>query len=170
MSNDETRHCFCLGIVLKQRGLMKNMNQRLFAAGASLFLLTVAAAPQTAKPKCHPPGTEVPFAKVMNEAFAADYVGCDITSKVEFVAAGGTPSYSWGLKGTTGKAPFRIVVPGQQVGGGGPFDLPPHAFIAKDKAEVIFSFRRGDLLILRGAPSVSAHEIAFIATDVRKVK
>jgi len=134
--------------------------------------LDTGAAGQSGRPKCPPPGTEVPFAKVMNEAFATDYVGCDITAKVEFVAAGGTPSYSWHrVKGTAGKAPFRVVVPGQTPGGG-PFDVPPHVFIAKDKADVIFNLKKGDLLIVRGAPSVSEApiEIAFIATGVRRAK
>lgn len=120
-----------------------------------------------------PPGTEVPFAKVMNEAFAGDYVGCDITAKVEFVAAGGTPNYQWGsLKGLEGKAPFRVVVPGQQPGGG-PFDIPPHVFLSKDKSDAIFSFKKGDLLIVRGAPLVGAkplRQIVFLATEVRVAK
>src|ERR1035438_4927344 len=100
---------------------------KLLFIGTCILLVTVIASAGNA---CPPPGTEVPFAKVMNEAFAADYVGCDITSKVEFVAAGGTPNYLWtSIKGLDGKAPFRVVVPGQQPGGG-PFDIPPHVFIA----------------------------------------
>jgi hypothetical protein len=108
----------------------------------------------------------------MNEAFAKDYVGCDIIAKVEFVATGGTAGYSWErVEGTEGKAPFRVVVPGQTPGSG-PLDVPPHVFIAKDKADVIFSFKKGDTLIVRGAPSVTAApiEIAFIATEVRRAK
>jgi hypothetical protein len=143
---------------------------RLFFVGASLLLVTVSA---SAGNTCPPPGTEVPFAKVMNEAFAADYVGCDITAKVEFVAAGGTPNYLWGsLKGLEGKTPFRVVVPGQQPGGG-PFDIPPHVFLPKDKSDVVFSFKKGDVLIVRGAPLVGVkplRQIVFLATEVRAVK
>jgi hypothetical protein len=148
---------------------MRLMSQ-LLLAGASILLVTVSA---SAGNTCPAPGTEVPFAKVMNEAFAADYVGCDITSKVEFVAAGGTPNYLWrSLKGLEGKAPFRVVVPGQQPGGG-PFDIPPHVFLPKDKSDVIFSFKKGDLLIIRGAPLVGAkplRQIVFLATEVRTAK
>jgi len=122
---------------------------------------------------CPPAGTEIPFGKVMNEAFASDYVGCDITSKVEFVATGGTPNYIWdSIGGLEGKAPFRVVVPGQQPGSG-PFDIPPHVFIAKDQSDVIFSFKKGDLLIIRGATLVAAkpyNEIVFLATEVRAAK
>ena len=87
------------------------------------------------------------------DAFAPDYVGCDITVRVEFVAAGGTPNYYWGsIKGTADKVPFRVVVPGDQAGSG-PFDIPPHVFL-KDKADLIFSFKKGELIIVRGAPAI----------------
>jgi hypothetical protein len=143
---------------------------RLSIAAASILLVTASA---YAGKTCPPPGTEVPFAKVMNEAFAPDYVGCDITAKVEFVAPGGTPNYLWtSLKGLDGKAPFRVVAPGQQPGGG-PFDIPPHVFIAKDKSDVIFSFKKGDLLVVRGATLVGVkpvRQIAFLATEVHEAK
>jgi hypothetical protein len=112
----------------------------------------------TAGNTCPPPGTEILFAKVMNEAFAANYVGCDITSKVEFGAAGGFPSFRWGSleEQLEAKTPFRVAVPNRQPGhsGGNPFEIPPHVFLAKDKSEEIFSFKEGDLLIIRGAPLV----------------
>jgi hypothetical protein len=63
---------------------------------------------------------------------------------------------------------FRVVVPGEQVGSG-PLDIPPHIFLPKDKADVIFSFKRGDLLIARGAPSIGPIKgvpPVFIATDL----
>lgn len=148
---------------------MRNIG-RLLAAILCMILVSPSILAQSSG-SCPPPGTEVPFAKVMNEGFAHDYVGCDITTRVEFVAAGGTPNYYWGrVKGTDGKVPFRVVVPGEQVGGG-PFDLPPHVFLPKDKADVIFDFKKGDLLIIRGAPSVGPKGIAipFIATEVKKV-
>jgi hypothetical protein len=142
---------------------------QLLLAGASILLATASA---SAGNTCPPPATEVPFAKVMNEAFAADHVGCDITSKVEFVAAGGTPNYLWrSLKGLEGKTPFRVVAPGQE--GGGPFDIPPHVFLPKDKSDIIFSFKKGDLLIVRGEPLVGAkplRQIVFLATEVRAAK
>jgi hypothetical protein len=106
----------------------------------------------------------------MNEGFARDFVGCDITARVQFVAAGGTPNYFWGrVKGTEGKVPFRVVAPGEQVGSE-PFTIPPHVFLPKDKADVIFTFKKGDLLIIRGAPSVGPSGIAipFIAVEVKK--
>jgi len=137
--------------------------------------MSSSAAAQGGKPKCPAPGAEIAFAKVMNEAFAQDYVGCDIIAKVEFLATGGTGGYSWDrVRGTEGKAPFRVVVPGQTPGSG-ELDVPPHVFIAKDKADVIFSFKKGDILIVlivRGAPSVTGPpvEVAFIATAVRKAK
>lgn len=147
---------------------MRLMSQ-LLLAGASILLVTASA---SAGNTCPPPATEVPFAKVMNEAFAADYVGCDITSKVEFVAAGGTPNYLWrSVKGLEGKTPFRVVAPGQE--SGGPFDIPPHVFLPKDQSDIIFSFKKGDLLIIRGAPLVGTkplRQIVFLATEVRAAK
>lgn len=141
---------------------------RLLFAGTSLFLLAASAYPQSGN-ACPPPGTEVLFAKVMNDAFVHDYVSCDIIVKVEFVAAGGTPNYRWGgVQGIYGKAPFRVVPPGEQAGSG-PFDIPPHVFLPKDKADVIFSFKKGDLLIIRGAPSIGSIKgvpAVFIATDL----
>ena len=131
-----------------------------------LFGISLSAAAS-----CPPAGTEVPFAKVMNEAFAADYVRCDITTKAEFVAAGGTPNYLWlSLKGKIeDKVPFRVAVPGQQPSGG-QFDIPPHVFIAKDKSAAVFNFKKGDLLIIRGGTLVGlkpSRQIVFVATDVR---
>jgi hypothetical protein len=143
---------------------------RQLALAVTSFMLAVLTA---VAGNCPPPGREVPFVKVMNEAFAADYVGCDITSKVEFVAAGGTPNYMWSsIKGLEGKAPFRVVAPGQQPGTG-PFDIPPHVFMPKDKSDVIFSFKKGDALIVRGAPLVGVkplRQIVFSATEVRAAK
>lgn len=147
---------------------MRLMSQ-LLSSVAIVLLVTMSA---VASNKCPAPGTEVPFAKVMNEAFAPDYVGCDITAKVEFVAAGGTPNYHWGMKEVEGKAPFRVVAPGQQAGSG-PFDIPPHVFLPKDKSDVIFSFKKGDSLIVRGAPFVGPKPlrfIVFLATEVQAEK
>jgi hypothetical protein len=140
----------------------------LLLAGTSLYLLTSSAYSQSGR-TCPPPGKEVPFAKVMNDAFAPDYVDCDITVKVEFIAAGGTPNYYWGsVRGTADKVPFRVVAPGEQAGGGA-FDIPPHVFLPKEKADVIFSFKKGDLLIVRGAPAIGPIKgvpAVFIATDL----
>jgi hypothetical protein len=143
------------------------MSQLLFAV--NILLMSVTALAGT----CPAPGTEVPFAKAMNEAFAADYVGCDITARVEFFAAGGTPNYIWSsLKGLDGKVPFRVVVPGQHPGNE-PFDIPPHVFLPKDKSDIVFTLKKGDLLIIRGAPMVGTkpvRQIVFIATEVRVAK
>ncbi len=140
----------------------------LLLVGTSLVLLASNSYAQSGK-TCPLSGSEVPFAKVMNDAFAPDYAGCDITVKVEFVAAGGTPNYDWeSIKGTAGKVAFRVVVPGEQVGSG-LLDIPPHIFLPKDKADVIFSFKRGDILIVRGAPSmgpIKGVPPVFIATDL----
>ena len=149
---------------------MKQVAQMLLI-GVSLFFERTGILAQ-ANRACPAPGTEVPFAKVINDAFARDYVGCDVTAKVQFVAAGGTPNYYWGrVKGTDGKAPFRVVAPGDQPGAG-PFDIPPHVFLPKARADVIFSFKKGDILIIRGAPSVGPPGIpvTFIATEVALAK
>ena len=136
----------------------------------ALFCTMLGFSNAVAQSSCPPPRTEVPFAKIVNEAFVRDYVGCDIATRVTFIAPGATPNYYWGhVKGTSGKAAFRVSIPGEEPNGG-PFDLPPHVFVSKDIADAIFSFKKGDLLIIRGAPSVgpSGVAIAFIATEVRK--
>jgi hypothetical protein len=127
------------------------LNVSLLAIGTSLCLLTTNAYPQNGN-TCPPPGTEVPFAKVINEAFASDYVGCDITVKVEFLTSSASP-YHWDyVKGTSGKVPFQVVVPGEQPSSGPLGPAPqPHVFLSKDRADVIFSMKKGDLIILRGA-------------------
>jgi hypothetical protein len=71
--------------------------------GLSVFALGTAAFASS----CPAAGTEVPFAKLMNEAFAADYIGCDVTSKVEFAAAGGIPKLSVDQPGAPGFAVFE---------------------------------------------------------------
>ena len=124
---------------------------RLVFAGTCLFLLAASAYPQSGN-TCPPPGTEVLFAKVINDAFASDYVGCDITVKVQFLTPQASP-YHWDyVQGTSGKIPFQVVAPGQQPESGPLGPSPqPHVFVSKDKADVVFSLKRGDLIILRGA-------------------
>jgi len=87
-----------------------------------------------AQVSCPPPGTELPFAKAINEAYVRDCVGCNITIRVTFMAAGATPNYYLGhVKGTAGKAAFRVAIPGED-SNGGPFDLPPHDVPRKNSA------------------------------------
>jgi hypothetical protein len=144
-------------------------------AGTSLFLLAANAYPQSGN-TCPPPGTEVPFAKVINPAFASDYVGCDITVRVQFFSSTANP-FHWDLvKGTSGKVPFQVVVPGQLPTSP---QVEPHVFLPKDKADVIFSMKVGDLILIRGAlgpdpvvnmmghkQKVGGWPPAFIASDL----
>jgi hypothetical protein len=134
------------------------------------------------KNPCPPAGTEVPFAKLMNPAFAADYAGCDVISKVEFLAAGQQEGYMWGAipaKSIEGKVPFRVVAPGQAAeGSAAPFgSVPPHVFVEKAKSDIVFSLQKGDARILRGAPVTGSMgttlnqkftQVVFVATEVRK--
>ena len=156
---------------------------RLLFAGTSLFLLAASTYAQTGN-TCPSPGTEVPFAKVINPAFASDYVGCDITVKVQFLTSSPSPFHWDYVKGTSGKVPFQVVVPGEQLSSG-PMGIPPqpHVFLPKDKSEVIFSLKTGDQIFLRGAlgpapvASVMGRKLkiggwppAFIASDLISAK
>ena len=109
--------------------------------------------------RCPPPGTPVPFAKLMNPAFAADYAGCDVATTAEFIAPGQIQNYMFGfipVATMAGRVPFQVVAPGLSPGEGGGLggDVPPHVFVSKAASDLVFTLVKGDAILLRGAPVI----------------
>ena len=95
---------------------------------------------------CPAPSTNIPLAKVMNTAFARDFVGCDIETEAEFVQA------SWG----------SFTCPGSSVNGQVQFMISPPggqdkylALIPTAGGDSIFSASPGTKLMLRGGTEFS---------------
>ena len=113
----------------------------------------------------------IPFAKVMNPAFAMDYSEITITTRAQFVAPDPTPGYPWGtkiLEATAGLAGFQVVAPGQKPPSG-PTQTAPHVFIAKASADLLFELKQGDPLVLTGHTCVGDADspyVVFIADTV----
>lgn len=123
----------------------------------------------------------VSFAKVMNPSFAEEYSQTPIQVKVKFVAPGQTEGWIFGAipqKYMNGRVAFRVVpfeqaLPAESGGFGGV--VPPHVFIDKAGADVIFSFAAGDTLLLTGKTVVGKSQyggfvqVIFIASDVKRL-
>lgn len=144
----------------------------------TLFALALAlSTPAVAKKtKCPEAGSSAPLAQVMNEAFAADYEGCDVVTTAEFFATGiGT----WVLPfKTKGQVVFRVLPPGVE-GQKNPLSGEVQAmFVAVDKADsaLLFELAAGDRLTLRGGTVVSVANaggstftsVMFVATSVAR--
>ena len=74
----------------RERGGGGTKMRKLVMLGCAATLSSCTAIPdqtQTAA-KCPPPGTEVPFAKIMTTSLVADYQGCNVVTTAEFVATG----------------------------------------------------------------------------------
>ena len=121
----------------------------------------------------------VPFAKVMEPAFAEDYVDTDITTEVQFVATGkGCNSSKTINKYEKMKyITFRALPPGQ-LGEKNPLSGEIEAqliLIPKDKTDSIFSAKAGDILVVKGRPVVEKYgysleytSVVFVATCAYK--
>jgi hypothetical protein len=137
---------------------------------------TIGAHAQNAS-RCPPPGTEVPFAKVTNEAFVETYQGCDIITRAAFFVPRGKSNYDWSRIRPAGvlkdKVPFQAVPPGEAATASEPLlGVLPHVWISRADADIIFGLKRGDPIVLRGGTAVSSRqpalEFVFIATQVTK--
>ncbi len=118
----------------------------------------------------------VPFAKVMEPAFAEDYLNTDITTEVQFIATGKGGAYS----GTINKyekmkyITFRALPPGQ-LGEKNPLSgevMAQFILIPKDKSDSIFSAKTGDMLTVFGRPTIEktgdSKDVIFIAINAYK--
>jgi hypothetical protein len=100
-------------------------------------------------------GTEVEFKKIMNQAFAKDYIDADIITYVEFYDA--NPNKMEYLKIPKGYLAFQVIplkgAAKQNAFGGGEGGY--HVFIPKDLGAKVFDFKKGDILKLRGGAYVT---------------
>lgn len=103
---------------------------------------------KTVKPSstCPSPGTNVPVAKVLNTAYAKDFVGCDIEAEAEFVQA------SWGTYtcpnvNVKGQVQFMISSPGGQD--------KYLALVPTAAGDPVFSASAGSKLLLHGGAEFS---------------
>ncbi|GGI58472.1 hypothetical protein [Winogradskyella haliclonae] len=122
-----------------------------------------------------PAGTEVAYSKVVNPAYARDYIGADIITEVEFYSAGKARNEA--TKVPKGHVVFQVIpiggTPKDAPFGGG--QLGDYVFIPKDKSDIIFDLKRGDKIQLRGGTRVQKYIIngieiiEFVATSIQKL-
>ena len=124
----------------------------------------------------------VPFIKVMSEAFARDYVGRTIKTKVRFVAAGQTQNWVFGsipANVMKDKMAFRVFDEATNNSEATMGSVLPHIFVDKATADFIFGLKKGEELILTGSPVVGSismgsggnyTQIIFVANSVEKSK
>ena len=116
------------------------------------------------------------FAKVMEPAFAEDYINIDITTEVQFVATGKGSMCSHIINNYVEKKyiVFRAIPPGQS-GEKNPLSgevMAQYIMIPKDKSDSIFSAKTGDILTVFGRPTIEkmgdSKDVIFIATSAYK--
>lgn len=115
--------------------------------------------------------------KVMNPAFARDYIDKPVRVKARFIGSGQTQGWIFSTippKVMEGRVAFRVSAPDQLVGPEAPFgSVPPHVFIDKEKSGLVFELKSGDLIFLKGSTVVgraqSFTQVVFVATSIEKV-
>jgi hypothetical protein len=136
---------------------MKKMKKTLTIFFMFGLLLVSCFAPRTVNNQADKSlaGTEVEFKKIMNQAFAKDYIDADIITYVEFYDA--NPNKMEYLKIPNGHLAFQVIPlkgtakPNALGGGEGGY----HVFIPKDLGSKVFDFKKGDKLKLRGGTYVT---------------
>lgn len=100
-------------------------------------------------------GTEVEFKKMMNLAFAKEYIDADVITNVEFYDA--NPNRMEYLKIPKGHLAFQVLplngTPKANALGGGEGGY--HVFIPKDLGAIVFDLKKGDKIKLRGGTYVT---------------
>jgi hypothetical protein len=131
---------------------------------------------------------EAPLARVMSVAFAKDYIDKTIRVRVRFIAAG--QSEAWLFTAIPAgvmenRVAFRVSTPDEPVKPEVAFgSVPPHVFIDKEKANLVFELKSGDLIVLTGSTVVGTlkaseasrayggrdfTQVIFVATSITKV-
>jgi hypothetical protein len=117
---------------------------------------------------CPPPGTSVPFVKVMSPTFAPNYYNCNITTTAEFMSNTGIP-----LPSSLDATHFSFIVRGSGDAAGGNYIAAP-----KQLADFVFALKRGSKLLMRGGIYADAQQGVttstqipiFVATSVERQK
>lgn len=143
---------------------------------ATFCCATTGATDAQKSSNCPPPGTEVPFAKLVTPGFAQDYDGCNISTVAQFVAPG---TGAWSLTvPIEGKVVFRVLPPGV-AGEKNPLSGEINAdlvVIPKEAGDLVYSLKAGDLIRLTGGNYVKMHlrvnhlEIVFIANTMERAQ
>jgi len=127
----------------------------LASAVIALVLLptSVGAGPQEKLPSyCPPPGTTVPLTKAMNPSFIKDFKGCDIVVEATFLKMGTPQGFKLGGYDTKKNTTFQVVEPGGVPQSAFGQSIGTFAGTPKANADILFQFKQGDSLLLRGAP------------------
>jgi len=114
--------------------------------------------------------------KVMNPAFAKDYVARSVRVKARFIGAGQTQGWLFTTippKLMDGRVPFRVSAPDQVVAPETVFgSVPPHVFIDRNKSDLVFELKSGELILLEGSTVVgqrgSFTQVVFVATSIKR--
>jgi len=140
------------------------------------FLLTSCSGMKTVKGSSTvASGTEVSFEKLMNSAFARDYIDADIITEVQFHAP--NKSKYWQTKIPKGHIVFQVLPiggsPRQSPLGG---ETGDYVFIPKSKGDIVFELTAGDKIELRGGTRVrkgvlvgNVEFVEFLATSIKKL-
>lgn len=121
----------------------------------------------------------VPLAKLMNPGLAEDYQNKLVRVNAQFLAPGNTEGWVWVAIPSdvmSKKVVFRVTAPGSdaQYGMGG---VPPHVFINKENADLVFELQPGDPITLVGHTVVGKQDgplgpvmtqVIFVADSVAR--
>lgn len=125
----------------------------------------------TVSANCPPAGSKVPFAKVMNPAFAKDYAGCNIVMRAKFGASGADANaVSITSKATKeGKVVFRLLGPGAKSVDKGAFNV----LIGKAQSDIVFELEEGTSIDVTGGTrflTETDKDLVFEARKIQSVK
>jgi TPR repeat protein len=129
--------------------------------GTGATTTTTGATPSA---NCPPEGTETPFGKVVNADFARDFQSCQLRTRVTFWSASGNPAVTRLVEDAASMG-FQVSDPAV---GEGSF---VHVKLPKNVSDPVFSAKKGDTLILTGAPATHPQLLNmfyFVATKVEK--
>jgi hypothetical protein len=103
---------------------------------------------------CPPAGTQVPLTKAMSPSFIGDFKGCDIVVEATFFQMGTPQGFKLGGYDVKKNTTFQVLEPG-----GTPQAFPfsnegsgTFAGIPKANSQILFELKKGETLLLRGAP------------------
>ena len=106
------------------------------------------------------------FARIMNPAFTKDFANCTVTTTVAF------SSPDWGVMvggDVDGYAKWSATPPGVTTASTGPLGLSNASYlqVKKDKADIIFKAKKGDLLTIQGHVTLNqVGQAVFYADDI----
>jgi hypothetical protein len=111
---------------------------------------------------CPAPGTDVPFGKLMNPSFAADYQGCDVRTRATFWEASANPLLAQSIQDPASVL-FQVNDPAV---GEGSYETVK---VSKAGSDLVFSSKKGDTLVLSGGTKpLYQGKFYFLASKIEK--